>query len=282
MTNLKHSKYKNTGLLFELLITQITNDTVSGQESKAISILKKHFKPNSPLSQELTMYKALTKEHISSMDNAFKLIEAVISQRKNMDREAIRKSKYNLNKTILESFGQSFYQEKISNYTQTAAVHNLFEYCEKDNPLQYAKNRQTVIEGIVQPKTKPLVESGPQNLPSNELHIVTYKILVEKFNKKYSNLDEGQKNILREYISTVSDGPKLKTFVNSEITNLLSELNNLSGKLADEVMQVKVNEAVNLLEGVKAKPVVKETHVQALLQFHELVRELKIASRRAA
>ena len=40
---IKHSKYKNTGILFELLVRQITADTLKGVDSPAINLLKENF-----------------------------------------------------------------------------------------------------------------------------------------------------------------------------------------------------------------------------------------------
>ena len=41
--SVKHSKYKNTGILFELLVRQITADTLDGKDSPARKILKNYF-----------------------------------------------------------------------------------------------------------------------------------------------------------------------------------------------------------------------------------------------
>ena len=46
---IKHSKYKNTGILFELLTRQITADTLSGDSNKSLEFLKKHFNSKTEL-----------------------------------------------------------------------------------------------------------------------------------------------------------------------------------------------------------------------------------------
>ena len=45
----KHSKYKNTGILFELLTRQLTSDTITGNQTKSLSFLKKHFNSKTEL-----------------------------------------------------------------------------------------------------------------------------------------------------------------------------------------------------------------------------------------
>ena len=55
--SIKHSKYKNTGILFELLTRQITSDILSGKRTpKAIPILEKYFNKNEELGKELILY----------------------------------------------------------------------------------------------------------------------------------------------------------------------------------------------------------------------------------
>ena len=53
----KHSKYKNTGLIFEFLVRQITSEVLDGtKKSNALTMLKKKFNENSELGRELSLY----------------------------------------------------------------------------------------------------------------------------------------------------------------------------------------------------------------------------------
>ncbi len=52
----KHSKYKNTGILFELLTRQLTADTIAGNNPKSLSIIKKYFSGDSALLKEYKIY----------------------------------------------------------------------------------------------------------------------------------------------------------------------------------------------------------------------------------
>ena len=59
--NIKHSKYKNAGVLFELLVRQITTDTLNGTDSKASGILKEYF-VKTELGREYKLYETLFKK----------------------------------------------------------------------------------------------------------------------------------------------------------------------------------------------------------------------------
>ena len=74
MANVKYSKLKNTGVIFELLVRQITNDTLEGlKKSPAVSIIKEFFKKNTTLSKELKLYQFLQKEKFKkALDKADK------------------------------------------------------------------------------------------------------------------------------------------------------------------------------------------------------------------
>jgi hypothetical protein len=65
MKNLKHSKFKNTGVLFELLVRQVASDTLNNNDSKAIPLIKKYFAKSNELAKELNLYQTLVKEKFS-------------------------------------------------------------------------------------------------------------------------------------------------------------------------------------------------------------------------
>ena len=91
--NIKHSKYKNTGILFELLVRQITSDTLSGKDSKATNILKKYF-VKTELGREYKLYETLTKHKNLSEGKAEIIINTVIDTSKNLNRGALKRQKY--------------------------------------------------------------------------------------------------------------------------------------------------------------------------------------------
>ena len=59
----KHSKIKNTGIIFECLMRQVTADVISGQKkSYALDILKKNFNEHTELGKEIILYTTLLNE----------------------------------------------------------------------------------------------------------------------------------------------------------------------------------------------------------------------------
>jgi hypothetical protein len=273
MSNLKHSKYKNTGLISELLITRITADTMEGVNSPALSIFRKFFKKGTALAEELMIYKALTQESIKSSDNALKLIEALQLKRNSIDSKDLNSQKYYLNRKILETYSKDFYKARVPNYRIYAAIHNLLEYKEQESPVDFAKNRQTIIEHITVVR-EPAATLSLKTLYERNTQELTYRILIEKFNKKYESLDVHQKNILRNYITAISDGPSLSEFTKKECSSIIKELSKLQKSIDSETEAIKIGEAINLLHAVSTKKIITEKHITALLQYRELIREL--------
>ena len=276
----KHSKYKNTALLFELLTIQIASDTMNNKLSEALRILKRHFKKGTELHTELSLYKALSKNTLKTRENAFRLIESVLEKRRKINRKKLAEQKYKLNKDIKNIYGDEFYKTRVNSYRTYAHIHNLFEYTEADNPLQYAVVRENLIENLLQKKS---AEDKRTSLRENsildkddELRLITYKILVDKFNKKYEVLTSGQKEILKEYINSISNSPQLKEFVDKKALQLKRRLLKAQKNLKDNVLKIKLRELSNLLEEkIVNFPTVKDDNILSLLQYEELLKELK-------
>jgi len=279
MKNLKHSKFKNTGVLFELLVRQVASDTLNNSDSKAIPLIKKYFSKSTELAKELNLYQTLVKEQFNKEEKANHLIEAVLAARTQLNQSALNRQKYNLIKDIKESYVlEDFFKSKVNNYKPLAAIYKLFEYTIADNPVEAVQNRYTIVEHIVRKdvkKSAPLNEMAEFVKQDKEVRLLSYKILVDKFNTKYSTLNEGQKSLLRNYINSVSEGTELKTFVNEEVTKLRKTLKSLTAKVDDQVVQIKLSEVTNLINEIASAKTIKDNHILSLLRYHELVKELK-------
>jgi len=279
MKNLKHSKFKNTGVLFELLVRQVASDTLNNSDSKAIPLIKKYFAKSTELAKELNLYQTLVKEKFSKEEKANSLIEAVLVAKSQLNQTILNRQKYNLIKEIKNSYVlEDFFKSKVNNYKTLAAVFKLFEYTIADNPVETVNNRYTLIEHITRNEVKKPNELNEMSAfvkQDKEVRLLSYKILVDKFNEKYSDLNEGQKNLLRQYINSVSEGTELKEFINKEVSKLQKELKTLSAKVDDKVVKIKLSEVTNLLNEITAAKVVKDNHVLNMLRYHELIKELK-------
>ena len=279
---IKHSKFKNTGILFELLVRQIASDTISGADSAAIGLVKKYFS-KSELHKEHKLYQALVSTKALTEGKAESLINATLEISSRLNRSALRKEKYNLIKDIRESYGiEEFFKSKINNYSQYAAAYNLIEAhnsLEFVEPSQVIENKVTLLEHITRKevskedvKDRVLEEYAKMDKGTR---ILAYKMLLEKFNEKYGDMSPAQKTVLKEYINNISNTVKLREFVNSSYTAIKTQIAQLSKTVADKTIQIKLNEVATFLKPLDKNQSVKDDNIIALLQFHQLIDELK-------
>ena len=285
MKKIKHSKFKNTGVLFELLVRQITLEVLNGDKTEnANNILREFFSPNTELNKELRLYDILLKEKYSSETKADRLVETVCDAHNKLNHITLSKEKFNLIKEISEKFEiEQFLSSPISNYKTLASIYKVFEskrtagYDIKD----IFNSKITLIENItskpaqtIQPNEENrLIETYKQQ--DKDLRMLTYKILVETFNKKYTNLNESQKNLLKEYINNITNTTKFKDYVGVQLPTIITELNGIKTKLKDKVTQIKLAETISLLEKMKIGKTVSDSQVSSIMLSYELIKELK-------
>lgn len=281
MAKQRHSKYKNTGILFELLVRQVTADAMSEKnKSKSIGIIKEFFKKGSELNKELRLYQQVLKTKFNSETKATALIDAIIVEHRKLSKKLIAKQRYNLIKSIRENYNlEAFFKTKLSDYKLYASIYKNL-YTEKFNPAERVTSKFTLIEHICNKTTDKktqrteIVEGF--NKEEVGLRELTYKLLVEKFNKKYKNLSSGQRNLLKMYISYTNNTPELQEAINASIKKVLGTLNKLTIK--DKVQKIKIEEIkTQLKEKYNKSP--KDSTFTALLTSYELIKELKRESR---
>ena len=285
MKKIKHSKFKNTGVLFELLVRQITLEVLNGDKTEnAKNIVKEFFAPNTELNKELRLYDILLKEKYSSETKADRLVETVCDAHAKLNQSALSKEKFNLIKEISAKFDiEQFLSSPITNYKVLASIYKVFESkrAEGYDIKDIFNSKITLIENItskpsqqIQPaEDKKLIETYKQQ--DKDLRLLTYKILVETFNKKYTNLDESQKSLLKEYINNITNTTKFKDYVGIELPKIISELNSIKSKLKDKVTQIKLSETISVLEKMKIGKTVSDSQVSSIMLSYELIKELK-------
>jgi len=274
---MKHNKIKNTGILFELLTRQITVDLMESNSSKAVNIVKKYFKNGTQLGKEYELYKILTETKYNTESRAETLIEAVMDNKKKLSRGSIKKEKYNLIKEIRESYNEKdFFNTKINNYKVLASIYNLFEHREEVAPDKYVATKYTIVENITSQSKASKTNKTYDYLKKQEkdLRILAYSTLVEKFNKKYSNLTEKQKTLIKEYINNISNTNKLREYVDSEVEVVKDTLKTQIKKVEDKVTQIKLTEVVNQIDGLKKGKVVSDKQVVSMMRYYQLIGEI--------
>lgn len=278
---IKHSKYKNTGILFELLVRQITADTLKGGDSPAIDILKKYFVKTS-LGREYKLYESVLKSKVLSESTANITISTIVENSQKFNRTSLRKQKYNLINEIKEHYNLDvFFGAKIGNYKELAALYTLIEgYNSKEDvdSQQLINNKITLLEHL----TKKEISENQKDIVLDEFssydkdtRILTYKILLEKFNDKYDTLSVEQKEVLKEYINSVDSTPGLRDFYNNKVKELKEILNKESKNIKDKATQIKITEVAKLLVEVDKSTKIDSDNLVDLLQYYELINEIK-------
>ena len=275
----KHSKYKNTGILFELLTRQLTADTIAGNQPKALSIIKKYFSGDSALLKEYKIYHTFVGKKFKEESNATMLIDTLIEAHGKLNKGQLRREKYNLIKEIKDTYDvNDFFKAKISNYKIMASIFNLLEN-KNASPLSIVNSKVTLLEHITgktldnKPKKDVVMEDYAKY--DKDTRLLTYKVLLEKFNDKYSSLGENQKNLLKEYVNSVTNSPALKSFINKEIKTVKKIITGYSKKVEDKAVVVKLIETKNMIKPLCKKSFVNDDNVINLLNYYELVNELK-------
>lgn len=284
--NIKHSKYKNTGILFELLVRQITADTLSGVESKASNILKKYF-TKTELGREYKLYESFFKNVNVSEAKADMVINTIVESAKHLNRSALRRQKYNLVNEIKKYYNiEDFFKTKLPNYKAQASLYSLIEiYSGEDNlnPNQIIENKTVLLEFLTKStinkqevKNSILEEFKHQD---KDIQVLAYRVLLEKFNDKYAGLNHNQKLVLKEFINSVDSTPKLKEFYNTKVNEIKTHLTKLNKSVTDKAIQIKINEVINILPSLNKMDKASDDNLVNLLQYYQLVEELEAVAK---
>jgi hypothetical protein len=277
---ISHNKYKNSGILFELLVRQITADTLSGKDSPAVDILKKYF-IKSELSKEYKLYETLLKNTCLTEGKADIVLNTVLESSKKLNRTSLKKEKYNLIKEIKSHYNlEEFFKTKLPNYKTQAALYTLVEmYANNVNNTDVLiSNKITIFEHLIsKPSTTETKDKLIEEFSSfdKDTRTLSYKFILNKFNTKYSTLNSQQKTILKEYINSVDNGTKLRDFYNTQLNTVKISLTTANKTLKDTVTKIKINEVIGLMNEVDKSHKVKTEDIVNLLQYCELLNEVK-------
>ena len=285
---IKHSKYKNSGILFELLVRQITSDTLEGKDSPIKEILKKYF-VKTELGKEYKLYETLLNKTSITEARADLIITSLIESSKNLNRRIIKQQKYNLISEVQKHYNlNEFFNHKLPHYKVHAAFFTLLEIYNSPkvtNPEYIIDNKMTILEHLTAAKIKE--EEVRDNIlnefkkEDKDIRTLTYRISLEKFNGKYDELNSNQKEILKELLYSIDNKPRLKEFYLSKTSQLKKELQILNKNVTDKVTKIKVNEIISLITPSSKNPRITDNHLINLLQYCDLVKELELANEHA-
>ena len=286
MKRIKHLKLKNTGILFELLSRQVTVDLMENiSKPKSVSLMKKYFNKQTELGKELQLYQLLVKESCPTENKANYLIEKVLKIRQKLNNPKLRREKYNFIKDIKEKYPiKEFFNAKIKDYKILASIYKMFDaeiLDEGFDPKESLDTKFTIIEHLMSKSVdkKEVVRESKKiaklRQESEDVRLLTYKILVDNFNDRYKNLDKFQKKLLREYINNLSNSNGLKEYIGKEVKRVKKQLIELIKRVDDKVTAIKLKESTKQLDNLQLGNFVKDSQVLNLMRYYELVKELK-------
>lgn len=276
---MKHSKLRNTGLLFEFLVRQITDDTINDRKSQATDIIRKYFS-NTELMKEYLLYQTISTSNNLSEAKANILISSVLTSYGKLDHRQIKESKYNLVKDIKKHYNEEmFFKSNVPSYRLNATIYSLFELNNgqvSTDPKQLISVRSNLVEHVSRPPKNDVdaewkaLDKGMKNL--------TLKIMVENFNKTFNSFSDNQKTILHEYIRCINTPDSMITTLNNTLYEVKKDLIVQYKKIDDKITKVKVRQVIESIIPFKKGVVIKESDVISALQYCELLNELTKAN----
>ncbi len=286
-SSIKHNKLRNTGILFELLVRQITADVMENkQNGVAVKLMREFFNSKKELGKELMLYRAFFNVQNLSEQKAFQLLKLVSEQRKNLDQHTLDTQKYLLIKEIKKNFDlKEFFAARVPSYKIYASIYKNFDAAvngvgDVTTIEELANSQFTIVEHLSgKAVTKEIKEHNELasiiRSQDDDIRFLSYRILIERFNEKYKGLDEAQKKLLQEYIYNISNTGNLKKNTMSESRRLVKEISERAKKVSDKVVRIKLAEVVTQLQRIQNATTIKENHMTAMLIGYEILKELK-------
>lgn len=276
MKDVKHSKFKNIGIIFEILSNQLTAEILTDKQQMAMKIIKKYFKEGSEIKKELYLYNLLTNNNLKNTVSISKLIDKIISERKKLDKFKLNKEKYNLIREIKNNYDiDSLFQGRIPGYKMHATIYKLFESNDKKLNESYINLSDSLITQLTgKENNEQLSINNKLSKEPTQIQALAFDMIIEKFNKKYSTLNENQRRVITTYINENVSSPKFKDFLLNEIKTIKKQLNelkknnNYSNKKA---LKIKIDEVINLLSNISTSRYIKDEHVDAIIKYYELI-----------
>jgi len=279
MGKIKHSKFRNTGIIFELLSNQVALDVLSGASSTSLDIIKRHFHPKSQLKKELSYYRAIEKSSELKESVSIKLIDSICDDHKKLDKKLLESEKYELVRDIKTKYLlEKFFNARVRSYKLSASIYKLFESLYSGSSTDYVDSYNVLLENIYS-QSKPSQITELKTIFTDEsvdIQKLTLRLIIERFNSKYSNLNPKQRTLISKFINENTELPPFKSFIYKEVEFVQSELSSYIQRTADTVLKIKLSEVSKLSNDIVTSRVLKDSHINAMLKYYELIKSLKL------
>lgn len=286
MNKIKHSKYRNTAILYDVLLKQLMHEAMikKGNVSVSNKIIKKFFGTDTLMSKELKMYRSLCENKFSNDTKALYHIDNIVSARRKLNSNKLNEEKYALIKEIKKHYDlDAFFKMEIKNYKQLASIYQIFEYDERKYPTEISKFKINLSEHLIK---NDEVEQLNENANNNDtldqfrnmnvqMRNLVFKLMVENYNKTFSGLLTEQKDLLGCYIMS-TDAKQLLEGFRKAAKEVKKDLTNISkDNKVDAIIKIKVDEVNKLLCKFKDIQIVNENHIYSLMNYMQLINEIK-------
>ena len=279
MRKFKHSKYKNTGIIFNLLSRQVASDVLTNTDNSSLKIIKTYFKEGTEIRKELSCYRILAEQRNKKEASASKLLDLVLEQRNKINVVKLNKEKYRLIKDIRANYLlEAFFDARIPEYKLYASIYKLFEFNSSDNPQGHINCYDTILEHLTgngAPKTSMQESTSLLSQQTPEVTKLAFKMIVEKFNTKYSPLNPRQRKLLTRFINEDTSSVPFKNYIHNEVSDIQKELKELTKTLSNKVTKIKLDESIKLMSEITSAKRLKDEHLSAILKYYELIDLIK-------
>lgn len=281
-----NKKERNTGIIYEILVRRLVEESTNNAiPQRAFKLLKKYFKTDSLLRDELVLYNNLTERDsdFSLQEHAEELLYRVLSARSTMPDNLLESTKYELIGDIKKMYGlREFFQTPLPQdfYRLQGSIYHLFEGTA--SPKDDIRAKKQIVEHLTsddedtKQANKLVEEFLSEDLSVREFALKRMHIIYEN---KIKHLSESQKSILKTYLYGSASTTGLQETIQTELKTLIPELKSImfGDSDTDKALQIKLNEVVSILEGIQKKTYITDDNIEQVLLAIEFLKNRRNA-----
>jgi len=266
---MKHNKKRNTAFIYETLTRELTKTIVGkdpSRKARLVGILREFFSKGAILRQELELYATLLETTNIQQKIAERLLEETKRAYQRLDENAIFDAQSRIITAINKGLGQEVWSNFVPNFKALASVSSIF------NPKTAIKKKVLFEQVIIENMSVKRSWAPPADL--KPLDNLAYNSFIKKFNNKYGELLQEQKDFLSRYVTSFADdGFELRLYLNEEISRLKTQLTEITTEDVEAAVAQKASEVVEYLDGFRHREFTDED-LKKVLKTQELVQEI--------
>tara|TARA_R110000824_G_scaffold375379_1_gene566275 strand:- start:445 stop:1257 length:813 start_codon:yes stop_codon:yes gene_type:complete len=266
---MKHNKKRNTAFIYETLTRELTKAIVDSKpvhKEKIVALIKEHFSAGSILLEELGLYKNLLETTSINQGVAERILEESKRAYIELEEKTIFDAQSRLIAAINKQIGQEAWSNFVPNFKSLASVNAIFN--SKTSIKKRVLFEQATIERM-SATPESAANSGMRSIDNIE-----YRAFIKKFNDKYTDLLQEQKDLLNRFITGFADdGLELRLYLNEELSRLKKAVDDVAIENTEPLISTKLSEVKEYLEGFRKREFT-DIDLNKVLKTQELIREL--------